>query len=203
MRCNSMAKLFALFFALISLSSLGGVFATWIYCGDVMTPQNDSWGVDLSEFVWAPEEILPVTPGSNYMVLLDSILNNDKGGLNSSKGTVKKAVKQYSVVHSSQNVQGGNLKHLFITEECKELDFIIEYVNDSEYHVYMFENKDALAGLVNVTQIYAYKTIMTIVDGEWIGLESQLGYSTLRYVRDTSYVAISPSEWIHGSLPVS
>lgn len=44
-------------------------------------------------------------------------------------------------------------------------------------------------------------TIMTVVDGQWIGLESQLGYSTLRYVRNTNHIAILPSEWVKGNLP--
>lgn len=182
--------------------TISGVYAAWIYPNSMIEQKNNTLGIILSEFVWEPEEILPVTPGSNYMVLLDSILNNSKGGLNSSKGTVENAVKQDGIIHSSQNVHGGNLKLLFITEECRELEFIIKYISDTEFHVYMFENKDVTSGLVNVTQIYAYMTVLTVVDGEWIGLESQLGYSTLRYVRNTNYIAIDPDEWIRGNLTV-
>lgn len=201
MRGSGILNFIALIFALLMIASVGGAFAVWIYSGETVNPVQDSARLELSEFVWAPEEILPETPGSNYLDLLDSILNNNKGGLNSSKGTLENAVNKDVIVHSSQNVQGGNLKHLFITQASNLLDFIVQYVSDTEFHVYMFETEDANRGTVGQTQIKVYKTILVEIDGEWIGQESQLGYAVLREVRDTDYIAVSPDEWVIGRLP--
>ena len=116
MRGSFTVRIFMLLLALLLLC-VGGVWASWIYCEEYADPSTDNLGgIGLSEFVWAPEEILPTDkPGENYLDLLESILNNSKGGLNSSKGTLENAVDKHQLVHSSQNVQGGNLKHLFIT----------------------------------------------------------------------------------------
>ena len=189
---------------IILLSSVAGVYADWVYalrpCDDTVASTN----VILSDFVWAPEEILPTeTPGENYMDLLESILNNTKGGLNSNKDTLENAVLRYDLVHSSQNVQGGNLKHLFITEESRELDFLVQYVADEEFHVYIFEKDDVENGSVNRTNIKVYKTILVVENGKWIGLESQLGYALLRYVKGNQYIAVDPTEWQKGYLPTA
>jgi len=202
MRSRSTTKFLALLCALLLAGTVGGVFAIWRYAEDQPLPESEDIGITLSEFVWTPEEILPTeTPGENYMDLLDSILNNVKGGLNSDKDTLEKALLQDMLVHSSQNVQGGNLKHLFITEASRELDFIIQYISDDEFLLFIFENDDITAGQINVTKIKSYMTILVFENGEWIGRESQLGYATLRYIKDNDYIAIDPSEWVKGDLP--
>lgn len=199
---GTLTKYLALLCALVLVCSMGGVGAVWIFAEDPANTAADKMNIGLSEFVWAPEEILPADrPGENYLDLLNSILNNSKGGLNSNKGTLENAVKKDIVVHSSQNVQGGNLKHLFITTASQDLDFIVQYISATELHVYIFEDDDVTAGLVNTTQIKVYKTIVLEENGVWRGEESRLGYATIRYVKDTSYLAIDPSEWIYGNLP--
>ena len=204
MRTSYLAKALSLSLVIVIMLSVSGVFAAWHYCGIPLSDEYDNANFSVSIFTWKPEEILPTEkPGSNYMVLLDSILNNNKGGLNSSKGTVENAVKMDRLVHSSQNVQGGNLKHLFITEPCKDLDFIIHYVTNTEFHVYMYENADIEAGTVNVTQFKSFKTILVETNGVWTAQESQLGYSLMRYIKGTSYVALVPEEWTIGNLPQS
>ena len=146
MRTSYLAKALYLCLCVVIMLSLSGVFAAWHYCGIPLADENDDVGFSLNVFTWKPAGILPTEkPGENYMVLLDSVLNNNKGSLNSSKGTVENTVKKDKLLHSSQNVQGGNLKHLFITEPCKALDFIIQYVSDTEFHIYMFETEDVEA----------------------------------------------------------
>ena len=160
--------------------------------------------VSLAEFVWKPEEILPTeTPGENYIDLLDSLLNNSKGGLNSGKGTLKNAVLRYHVVHCEQNVSGGNLKHLrdLFSDSSEKLDFVVQYKTDTEFHAYLFETDDVEQGTVDVTRIKVYKAILVIEGNKWVATEAQFGYATLRYLSGTSYVAINPTEWVKGPLP--
>ena len=198
----SVKKITTILLFIAVMASLSGVYAVWVYPEEKADPAAENMSIQLSEFVWAPEEILPdTTPGENYLVLLDAVLNYNKGGLNSSKDTLEKAVLKDKLVHSGQNVQGGNLKHLFITEPCKDLDFIVQYISDNEFHVYMYENDDVYNGAVNITNIKVYKTILIENGSEWIGQESQLGYAVLRYFPGTSVVSISPDEWVHGYLP--
>ena len=205
MRKGSTMNLMALLCALLLLSSVGGVFAIWVYANGPVEAKNDHIALSLSEFIWEPEDILPTeTPGKNYLDLLDSILNNQKGGLNSKKDTLEAAVRNYHIVHCEQNVPGGNLKHLrdLFTEKSNKLDFLVQYITDDEFHVYMFETDDVESGTVNVTQIKVYKAIVAYDGTRWDAKEAQFGYTTLRYLASNdSYVAIDPTEWVQGSLP--
>ena len=102
------------------LMNVGGVFATWNYAQGAVPAISAYTDPKSSTFEYAPEIILPSQDvGKNYLDLLQSILDNIKGGLNSSKDTLEKALIKSKILHSSENVQGGNLKHLFITEESR------------------------------------------------------------------------------------
>lgn len=202
MRTSYFAKVLALCLGFLIILSVTGVFAAWYYCELPLADEQGNVEFTMKLYTWKPEDILPTEkPGENYMVLLDSILNNNKGGLNSGKGTVENAVKKDKLMHSSQNVQGGNLKHLYITEPCKDLDFVIQYVTDTEFHVYMYENDDVSAGTVNYTQIKVFKTNLVETNGKWSAQESRLGYAVLRRFKSTSSIAILPEEWVIGMLP--
>ena len=189
--------------ALLFILSMGGVFAIWQYAKAPADAKSKGISVELHEFVWKPEQILPTEqPGENYMDLLGSVLENSKAGLNSSKGVLEKAVISDKIVHSTQNVQGGNLKHLFITSESKKLDFIVQYVTATEFHLYMYEDADVTAGLADVTNILVYKTILIKENGEWIGQETKQGYAPVTYLGEyDSYKAIDPERWAQGALP--
>ena len=204
MGSGSTTKFITLLCALLILSSMGGAFAAWSYASAPTDARNSSAGLSLAEFIWAPEDILPTeTPGENYMDLLTSLLENSKGGLNSGKDTLEKAVRKYHVVHCEQNVTGGNLKHLrdLFTDKSEMLDFIVQYKTDTEFHVYIFETDDVEQGTVDVTQIKVYKTILLLEKGKWAAGESQFGHAPLRYLSGTSYIAINPTEWVKGPLP--
>ena len=175
-----MKKILVIIMACSMLFSVCGVFATWQFAEDLPDAVNKAQGIYLSEFVWAPEEILPdVTPGQTYIDLHQSILENVKGGLNSSKDTLENAILRDSdgLLHSSQNVQGGNLNHLFITQACRELDFIAQYVTNSEFLVYMYKSSDTLNGMVGTSRMQVYKTIYVKTNGEW--WEDSARYCTL------------------------
>ena len=183
--------------ACVLLSSFGGAYATWRFAENPAESTSGSQSITLSEFVWQPEEILPsVTPGQNFLDLYGSILNNVKAGLNSDKGVLENAVNKSNtgLVHCSQNVQGGNLKHLFITQETRELEFLMEHVSDTNYNLYIYREVDT-NGAMGVTRIEVYKTILVKTNGTWDGEETQLGHATLQYFPNTNVRAIDVSTW--------
>lgn len=193
-----MKRFLSMIICLTMLLSVGGVYATWQFAEELPESVNNTQSINLSEFVWAPEEILPdVTPGQNYLDLHKSILENVKGGLNSSKDTLENAVLKDNdgLLHSSQNVQGGNLSHLFITNATRELDFIVEYVTDNEFLVFMYKNADAVAGAIGTTQIQVYKTIYAKTNNEWFGKETQFGVATVQFFPNTNILAIDVNTW--------
>ena len=192
--CCSIFLTILMFFA-----SVSGVFATWFMAEETPTSVNKSQNITLSEFIWKPEEILPsVTPGQNFLDLYESILENMKGGLNSSKDTLENAVLNASngLVHSNQNVQGGNLKHLFITEASRELDFIVQYISATNFKLYIYKQTDT-NGAVGTTQIQVYMTLLIKENNVWVGQETQLGMATLQYFPNTNFIAIDVSTWSH------
>ena len=206
MGSRSTSKYIALLLGLLLIASLGGVFAVWFYANGTPSPRSDDVGITLAEFVYKPADILPEDEslGEDYIQLLESILNNGKIGLNSGKGdTLEAAVQKNEILHWDQNIQGGNLKFLkdFLVGGARELDYVMHYVSDTEFHVYKYENDDVDQGTPNVTRIKVYKTILIKEDGTWTGKESQLGYATLRYVPNSSHIGIIPTEWVRGNMP--
>ena len=192
--CCSIFLTILMFFA-----SVSGVFATWFMAEETPTSVNKSQNITLSEFIWKPEEILPsVTPGQNFLDLYESILENVKGGLNSSKDTLENAVLKASngLVHCNQNVQGGNLKHLFITEASRELDFIVQHISATNFKLYIYKQTDT-NGAVGTTQIQVYMTLLIKENNVWVGQETQLGMATLQYFPNTNFIAIDVSTWSH------
>ena len=180
---------------LILCASIGGTFATWNYAEEPSNDVQTSQDIILSEFVWEPEEILPITPGQNYLDLHYSILYNEKNGLNASKDALEKAVIKNVLLHSSDNIQGGNLKHLFINEACRELEFLLVHINDDMFYLYMYKHSDTLSGAVGVTKIQVYVAILTREGDEWVSNEAQVGYAVLGYLPDTNIISIDISTW--------
>ena len=190
----------AFLFFIVFISSISGVFATWLFAEDPAETVVSSQNITLSEFYWKPEEILPsVTPGQNYLDLHASILDNDKAGLNSSKGTLENAVVKDSdgLLHCDQNIQGGNLKHLFTTQESKELDFLIKYVSGNEFLVYMYKNYDVYNAAIGVTRIQVYVTTYIKSNNTWAGKETHVGTALVQYLPNSNVVAIDVDTWSH------
>ena len=192
---KSLILISALFSAIIFFTSVGATYATWFFAEEPCSDTKTSQGLILSEFVWAPEEILPVTPGQNYLDLHYSILNNNKNGLNSSKDALEKAVIKEAILHSSDNIQGGNLKHLFITEATRELEFLVEYISQTEFHLYMYNKSDVQDGAVGITKIQVYMSILTKENDEWYSNESQLGYALIQYLPNSNIISIDVDTW--------
>ena len=179
------------------LSSVGGVYATWHFAETPPASVSGTQSMQLSEFVWEPEEILPtVTPGQNFLDLYSSILENDKGGLNGSKKVLENAVIKADdgLLHCTENVQGGNLKHLFTTSASRELEFLVERISNTHFNLYIYKEVDT-NGAIGVTRIEVYKTILVKTNGTWVGEETQFGYATLQYFPGTSIRSIDVSTW--------
>ena len=211
---SSTTKYLALLLSLLLIASAGGVFAVWIYAEAPAATRSSLLSVAIPEenFVWTPEQILPDDEdlGKDYLNLLVSLTDNSKMGLNSGKGNViEDTAKKYGYVHCDQNVTGGNLKHLkdFFTSADRELDFVVGYGDESTLYIYMFENYHISNGLVGVSLIPVYKTIVVkeTVDGEeiWTAKESQLGYATVKYMPNSNHIGIHPEDWKRGSIPAA
>ncbi len=195
-------KLFVLSVTGVLLSG-AGVLATWTYMDcDPLSDHSAQASLGINEFAWQPEEILPDNQeaGKSHIVLIESILNNIKNGLNSNKGDrVCEQIKSYGIMYSQQNIQGGNLKHLFVTNDnqtqINQLEFAIEYVTDTFYYVYTFEDGVLESGTPDVTYIEAYRTVF-IKTNEWDDTETTYGNARIQVL---SYRTIAPDTWTSGA----
>lgn len=186
-----------LFMALFSVSS---VFASWKFTKESVDSEGGIFDATINEFIYSPEEILPVVPGENHQDLMHEVLDNIKIGLNGSKDSLENAVNRYGVLYSFMNIQGGNLKHLFVTAASQRIEFVIQYINSDKYYLYTFEDDDLAAAGINVTEICVYRTTLEYVSGKWISTGAVIGHSVVRVLSGNR--TINPDEWQPGKLSV-
>lgn len=163
-------------------TSVSGVFAFWQYSH--LSPDAAGGGLTsgMSVFDYPPEEIVPggetsAVVGENHLLLIKQILNEADYGLNATKKPIiHKYLKNVGdVIYCSQNVQGGNLKHLMIdgVSEAEKLYFVTTKISDTEYHTFTFRYADIRDNPVG-TEIEAYKTIM-VKEDKWVAKISYYG----------------------------
>ena len=196
----------SLLISTLMLLSCAGVYATWHYASFFTTVQTPDINLDLDAFVWQSDDILPDTPedsemGNNYMLLLEQVKNNVKMGLNGSKDALFENIKKNLVLHSDHNVQGGNLKHLFITSECRMLDFVLHYISDTELHLFLYENATLSGATADKTIIQVYRVAIILSNGVWDDTGTVVGHSLVRKLSGISDLTISPTEWMPGAVP--
>ena len=182
---------------MLSFAVIGGVYANWHYAEEPAESATTGLGVAINEFIWKAEEILPtVKPGQNYLDLHEAIINNAKAGLNGSKDSLEEAVikEKNSFIHSGYNLHGSNMKHLFITEACKELDFVLAYYSDTEFHLFIFKISDTKEGVVGVDKISVYKSILKKANGVWESEEVQMGFATTKRLNSNTII-IDHKSW--------
>lgn len=185
---------------------IGGALAQWVFSGSA-NPAEAENGVDINPFYYKPQEVLPDEDESadlqeNHMDLLMKILNDNKYGLNYSN-TLDNAVNLHQLLRSQENISGGNLKHLFTTNESKLLDFTIEYVSDSKYILYTYEDDDLASGALNDTRITVFKIVLAYTNGKWDAEGAVEGHSIIRQFKTSNnktYRTIHPDDFIAGSL---
>ena len=191
---------------LVACIVTGGAVAQWVFT-DTAEPQNTSNLLSISPFMYAPEEVLPDEEESaemqeNHIDLLHNILHHPKYGLNYSN-TLDNAINLHDLLRSQENIQGGNLKHLFTTRESELLDFAIHYISDSEYVLYSFEDDDLAMGTVDSTRIPVYMVVLAEVDGKWDAAGAVKGHAVIREFttsNNKTYRTINPDDFIAGSL---
>lgn len=206
MKTHSLSRILSLCLLLIISLSCTGVYASWNYATFFTNELTPDLTLGLEDFTWKSENVLPGTPedtklGNNYMTLLEQIKNNSKMGLNGSKNTLFENTKKKGILHSDANVQGGNLKHLFITSECRELDFLLHYISDTEIHAYLYANTTLDEATVDKTIIQVYRATIKLENGTWKDTGTMVGYAVTRKLSGVSYLTINPSEWTPGIMP--
>lgn len=175
---------------LVTVFSVGGVYATWAYAEISPTPAEQGMNVSLNVFDYPPEEILPggdndeeLTLGENHYVLIDLIFNeSNKGyGLNiSDNALLHQCLKKQPVVFSNQKVSGGNLKFILDPKNNTHgLYFCLEKVSDTEYYAYTFSTDELSTASGTNIEIAAYRTTLVKTD-EWRATKSYLGYAGVK-----------------------
>lgn len=186
-------RFFPLLLCLLALVTVGGVYATWAFADEAMTPVAESMGFDLSVFEYTPEEVLPGGDivdseiGENHLALIDLILNEkDKGyGLNISNNVVlNKYIKNQGVAYSNQKVSGGNLKFILDPKNNTHgLYYCVEKVSDTLYYAYTFSAE--ILGTIggSNTEMVVYRTTLEKTD-KWRATTSYLGYAKTKSLGD-------------------
>lgn len=183
-------------------ATIGGVFASWTYPDKSPDPQLSNMAVALSEFEFAPEEILPDDDvadqaGENHLTLIDNIVNHITYGLNATKKPIIKnlLLDGDKAVYSHQKVQGGNLKHLLLDgPTVNRLDFVVEYVSDTEFMCYTFQSALLISGNVG-KPILVYKTKIILEYSRWRATVSYEGQAPVAYV-NRSFYSIDYTKWV-------
>ena len=183
----------ALLCSLLILASIGGVFATWCYAQHPVETANEGLNITLSEFVWAPEEILPTQSaiGENHLALIELILNErDKGyGLNyDSKNVLESYLNKKGIIFSNQKTTGGNLK--FVSDETKQLYYCIQKISDTLYYAYTFTYSDLNSAKGTNTAIPVYRTLLEKTS-TWSATKSYFGYAKTKALAAMGESAVS------------
>ena len=103
------------------------------------------------------------------------------------------------IIYSSDNLQGGHIKHFASeTRNTHNLDFVFEYVTDTEYHLYMWRLADLEGTTPGTTTILVYKQVYHEINGTWEKSTTMAGHSIVQSVTNNQgddIIAINPSEW--------
>ncbi len=197
-------SVFCIFLCLLFVLSFGkGVLAAWQYAELPLYPlRGDLSPLSLNNFTWKPEDILPGggsnggedieqggsesidKVGENYFTLTQSVIWHTKMGLNGDKDALEDAVQSYKVIYDDHNLQGGNMKHLFTTNESRALGFVIVYVSETEFHMYMYEDDRLSNAIPGTTPILVYKNVITYdaTADEWTAIQAQVGTAIVTHV---------------------
>ncbi|MBR7142146.1 MAG: hypothetical protein IKD06_01255 [Clostridia bacterium] len=179
--------------SLFILASVGGVFATWCYAQYPVEAANENLHITLSQFVWAPEEILPTesTIGENHLALIGLMLNeSEKGyGLNyDSKHVLESYLNGKGIIFSNQKTTGGNLK--FVSDETEQLYYCIQKISDTLYYAYTFTYSDLNSAKGTNTAIPAYRTLLEKTS-TWSATKSYFGYAKTKALAAMGESAVS------------
>jgi len=185
--------------------TVGGVYAMWFYYLPA-DPVLSNPLLGLTGFYYKSEEVLPDDEQNqmNAMGLIDYIINNVKIGLNSSKGDrlLGEIIDSDDVLHSKENIQGSNLKHIFEDTASTALEFTLEYISQTEVYAYVYADvdlddaKDLYVSGIDSVRIPVYKTLITRSGSnkrDWDDVGTATGYATV--VIEGSFYTIDTNTW--------
>lgn len=178
---------FVLLILLVSISSIGGVYATWLYAEAPVTPVSQSVGISISEFNYTPSEVLPgggdnsegVELGQDHYHVITLVVDEAGKGysLNSSGSLLHSLLENNEVVYSNQKVSGGNLKFILDpSNNTHKLYYVLERVSDTLYYAYTFSIDELSTASGTDIEITVYRTNIEYTD-KWYATESHLGYA--------------------------
>lgn len=143
--------------------------------------------------------------GEDFLALILAAISNKKGeyGLNDpQKGHVlENEVAENLILYSTDNLKGGHIKHFASTTlNTHKLDFMFEFISDTEYVLYMWRLKDVEnpETVIGATYITVYKQVYHKINETWERSTTMAGEAIIKRVRNNdsvSVLAISPSEW--------
>lgn len=149
-----------------------------------------------------------IAVGEDFHALIEAAKSNVRGsyGLNDpQKGSVLvNAVKKQEIVYSSDNLQGGNIKHFASeTRNTHNLDYLFEFISETEYVMYIWRLADVEKAetLIGQTAITVYKQVYHKENNVWKSSTTMAGYAVIKNIRNNSgsmIVAMVPSEWAVG-----
>ena len=138
------------------------------------------------------------------MGLIDYIINNVKIGLNSSKGdrVLGEIIDSDDVLHSKENIQGSNLKHIFEDTASTALEFTLEYISETHINAYIYADLDLARAEqlhstgVQTVRIPVYKSVIQRSSAnkrDWDDKGTMIGNADA--VEEGSFYAIDISTW--------
>ena len=152
------------------------------------------------------EEDGTFVPGESYQTLISNVLTNaNRYGLNDShKGyVIHNALKQNKILYSSDHTTGGNIDKLYEAlqvDSSANIDFVFEYISDTEYALYLFNRNNVAEGqdITVYKQIFHYDSA-SFNPPKWVAGSALIGHATIKEVK-SSVLSIVPSEWQVGAL---
>ena len=195
-------KYFSLLLCLLTILSIGGVFATWKYADLSADEVNQDLSLSLSVFEYPPEQILPggdteqAQLGENHLKLVELVLWEDnKGyGLNINNNVlIHQYLKNNKVVYSNQKISGGNLKFILDPHNNTHgLYYCVEKIDNSLYYVYTFDVEELATASGTTEYITVYRTSLVKTD-EWRSTVSYLGIAQTKSLSSMGVSADSQS----------
>lgn len=208
-----MNRIFSLFILLITVFTIGGVYATWQYSNIGPMPYNMELTVKLGEFNWAGSGDLPTDSeiGEDHISLVQNIISHAQHGLNKSNSYLNEQIEKRQnggigwrngrdTLGSMAVDQSDELKDIFGLD-ASNLTFLIHIISDNEYHIYttnvylgergeinwLGNNKTPGKPTVPIGQpIYViYKTKVVKTDGVWAAVETKVGYANSAWYEES------------------
>ena len=193
-----------LLICLVSVLSVGGVYATWKYTNLGPTPVSHELSIRMGEFDWAGSGDLPTDDaiGEDHISLIDMIINHPEHGLNTAGSYLNEQIEARQnggltwsgrdTLGSMAVTQSEELSEIFGLTSYN-LEFLIQFISDTEYYIFTTgvdlgergeiswtgSNKTPGSPTVPIGEnIYPiYRTRVIKEDGVWKAVETKVGYA--------------------------